>query len=236
MIERRPFEQLGGADHGWLNAKHHFSFASYHDPSRMSWGALRVWNDDEIAPNSGFPPHPHSDMEIVTWVLSGTLAWLFNRYDGRTAFSELVREVMDGTVVVSDNLSVTLDARVAELDRLISDISDASRLDAELARAEARRVDMRKLMTTVVSVANERRRPKDATIQLDIETPTAEGDGPFAIVGHDSRLRAGSHFTDCSVASPNPARQDARRWPLPGTSRWCSTTCRAATPGRCRVT
>lgn len=73
MIERRPFEQLGGADHGWLNAKHHFSFASYHDPSRMSWGALRVWNDDEIAPGTGFPPHPHSDMEIITYVREGAI-------------------------------------------------------------------------------------------------------------------------------------------------------------------
>ena len=49
MIERRPFESLGGANHGWLNAKHHFSFGDYHDPHRMGWGALRVWNDDEIA-------------------------------------------------------------------------------------------------------------------------------------------------------------------------------------------
>ena len=73
MIERSPFEQLGGADHGWLNAKHHFSFASYHDPSRMSWGALRVWNDDEIAPGTGFPPHPHSDMEIITYVRDGAI-------------------------------------------------------------------------------------------------------------------------------------------------------------------
>ena len=73
MIERRPFEQLGGADHGWLNAKHHFSFVSYHDPSRMSWGALRVWNDDEIAPGTGFPPHPHSDMEIITYVRDGAI-------------------------------------------------------------------------------------------------------------------------------------------------------------------
>lgn len=73
MIERRPFELLGGADHGWLNAKHHFSFASYHDPSRMSWGALRVWNDDEIAPGTGFPPHPHSDMEIITYVRDGAI-------------------------------------------------------------------------------------------------------------------------------------------------------------------
>jgi len=66
MIERRPFERLGGANHGWLDAKHHFSFAEYHDPERMGWGSLRVWNDDTIAPNTGFPPHPHADMEIIT--------------------------------------------------------------------------------------------------------------------------------------------------------------------------
>ena len=71
MIERRPFESLGGANHGWLNAKHHFSFANYYDPNRMSWGNLRVWNDDEIAPGSGFPPHPHADMEIITYVRDG---------------------------------------------------------------------------------------------------------------------------------------------------------------------
>ncbi len=73
MIERRPFNSLGGADHGWLKAKHHFSFAGYHDPARMSWGSLRVWNDDEIAARSGFPPHPHSDMEIITYVREGAI-------------------------------------------------------------------------------------------------------------------------------------------------------------------
>jgi quercetin 2,3-dioxygenase len=73
MIDRRPFDKLGGADHGWLKAKHHFSFASYYDPSNMNWGALRVWNDDEIAPNTGFPPHPHSDMEIITYVRDGAI-------------------------------------------------------------------------------------------------------------------------------------------------------------------
>jgi len=73
MIELRPFNQLGGADHGWLKARHHFSFANYYNPRRMGWGALRVWNDDEIAPNSGFPPHPHSDMEIITYVRDGAI-------------------------------------------------------------------------------------------------------------------------------------------------------------------
>jgi redox-sensitive bicupin YhaK (pirin superfamily) len=73
MIDKRPFATLGGADHGWLKARHHFSFADYYDPSRMNWGRLRVWNDDEIAPNSGFPPHPHADMEIITYVREGAI-------------------------------------------------------------------------------------------------------------------------------------------------------------------
>jgi len=73
MIELRPFENLGGADHGWLKAKHHFSFASYYDPTNVSHGALRVWNDDEIEPNTGFPAHPHANMEIITYVREGAL-------------------------------------------------------------------------------------------------------------------------------------------------------------------
>jgi redox-sensitive bicupin YhaK (pirin superfamily) len=73
MIDKRTFDGLGGADHGWLKAKHHFSFANYYDPKRMGWGSLRVLNDDEIAPNSGFPPHPHADMEIITYVREGAI-------------------------------------------------------------------------------------------------------------------------------------------------------------------
>ena len=73
MIDIRPFASLGHADHGWLNARHHFSFANYHDPSRMGWGRIRVWNDDQIAAKSGFPPHPHRDMEIVTYVRTGAI-------------------------------------------------------------------------------------------------------------------------------------------------------------------
>jgi redox-sensitive bicupin YhaK (pirin superfamily) len=73
MIEVRPFTKLGGADHGWLKAKHHFSFARYYDPDRLGWGAIRVWNDDEIAPNTGFPPHSHANMEIITYVRDGAI-------------------------------------------------------------------------------------------------------------------------------------------------------------------
>jgi redox-sensitive bicupin YhaK (pirin superfamily) len=73
MIELRPFKTLGGADHGWLKAKHHFSFGSHYDPNNMGHGALRVWNDDEIAPNTGFPAHPHANMEIITYVREGAI-------------------------------------------------------------------------------------------------------------------------------------------------------------------
>ena len=73
MIDRRPFASLGGANHGWLDAKHHFSFANYYDPARMGFGPIRVWNDDTIAPGTGFPPHPHADMEIITYVRDGAI-------------------------------------------------------------------------------------------------------------------------------------------------------------------
>ncbi|HZJ92117.1 MAG TPA: pirin family protein [Thiopseudomonas sp.] len=73
MIELRPYNELGGAQHGWLDTRHHFSFADYYDPKRMRWGHLRVWNDDTIAARSGFPAHPHRDMEIITYVRSGAI-------------------------------------------------------------------------------------------------------------------------------------------------------------------
>jgi hypothetical protein len=73
MIDIRPRAELGSAQHGWLDTRHHFSFAEYHDPTRMHWGRLRVWNDDSIAPHSGFPSHPHRDMEIITYVRKGAI-------------------------------------------------------------------------------------------------------------------------------------------------------------------
>jgi redox-sensitive bicupin YhaK (pirin superfamily) len=90
MIDIRPFATLGHADHGWLDARHHFSFANYHAPDRMGWGSIRVWNDDTIAAQSGFPPHPHRDMEIVPFVRSGAITHrdsLGN--EGRTAAGDV---------------------------------------------------------------------------------------------------------------------------------------------------
>ncbi|MEN9717660.1 MAG: hypothetical protein RIQ99_538 [Pseudomonadota bacterium] len=90
MIELRPFASLGGEHHGWLDAKHHFSFANYHDPARMNWGSLRVWNDDVIAPQTGFPPHPHADMEIITYIRTGAITHRDNQgNEGRTAAGDV---------------------------------------------------------------------------------------------------------------------------------------------------
>ncbi len=100
MIDIRPFNTLGGADHGWLKARHHFSFAGYNDPKRMNWGRLRVWNDDEIAPGTGFDAHPHRDMEIITYVREGAITHRDNLgNEGRTEAGD-VQIMSAGTGVV----------------------------------------------------------------------------------------------------------------------------------------
>jgi quercetin 2,3-dioxygenase len=90
MIEHRPFSSLGSANHGWLDAYHHFSFADYQDAARTNWGRLRVWNDDAIAAGEGFPPHGHRDMEIITYVRKGAISHKDNRGNtGRTVAGDV---------------------------------------------------------------------------------------------------------------------------------------------------
>ena len=74
MIEVRDHGSLGYHKRDWLESRFHFSFADYHDPARMGFGPLRVWNDDIIQPGTGFPMHPHRDMEIITYVRSGAIS------------------------------------------------------------------------------------------------------------------------------------------------------------------
>ena len=106
MIDIRKFDTLGHADHGWLDARHHFSFASYHDPKRMGWGALRVWNDDAIAAQSGFPPHPHRDMEIITYVRTGAISHRDSMGNaGRTAAGD-VQVMSAGTGVTHSEFNL----------------------------------------------------------------------------------------------------------------------------------
>ena len=100
MIDVQPFDRLGRFRNSWLDARHHFSFGGYHDPRRMGFGRLRVWNDDEVAPGTGFDPHPHRDMEIVTYVRQGAITHRDNLgNEGRTEAGD-VQVMHAGTGIV----------------------------------------------------------------------------------------------------------------------------------------
>jgi redox-sensitive bicupin YhaK (pirin superfamily) len=100
MIDVREFKGLGGFRNDWLNARHHFSFGGYRDAARMGFGQLRVWNHDEIAAGTGFDPHPHRDMEIVTYVREGAITHQDNLgNEGRTEAGD-VQVMHAGTGII----------------------------------------------------------------------------------------------------------------------------------------
>jgi len=100
MIQIRPSEERGHAEHGWLDSRFTFSFADYYDPEHVQFRSLRVINEDHVAPGKGFGMHPHRDMAILTWMLDGSLEHRYSMGSGAVIRPGELQHMTAGTGVM----------------------------------------------------------------------------------------------------------------------------------------
>ena len=204
MIEVRPFNALGRFENDWLAARYHFSFAGYHDPSRMGLGPLRVWNDDTIQPGTGFDLHGHRDMEIITYVRKGAISHrdhLGN--EGRTEAGDVqVMSAGTGILHAEHNLE--------------DDTTQIFQIWIEPAKAgvrprwEARRFPKDDRTGELVALASGR--PEDTTADPDGPLPIHQD---AAILG--ATLKAGQSVTH--VLGPQVQGRSRKAYLVPATGR-----------------
>jgi redox-sensitive bicupin YhaK (pirin superfamily) len=181
MITVRHAEERGRSDAGWLDSRHTFSFADYYDPAHMGFGALRVINDDRVSASAGFGAHPHRDMEIITYVLSGALGHKDNMGNGSTIRPGDVQRRCAGTGVVHSEWNHSQTDRVHFLQIWI--VPEKRGLEPSY---EQRSLESHQLRDRLALVASRDGRDGSVTIHQDAEihvTKLSEGKSVERAVG-----------------------------------------------------
>ncbi|MBT8105681.1 MAG: pirin family protein [Woeseiaceae bacterium] len=164
MLEIIQSDSRGKADHGWLKARHTFSFADYYDPARIHFGDLRVINEDRVAPGQGFGMHPHRDMEILTYIISGAIEHKDSMGNGTMIRAGEVQRMTAGTGVLHSEFNPSQDEELHLLQIWI--LPEAKNLEPGYEQTPFAREDK---LNTLRLIASRDGRDGSLTIHQDVE-------------------------------------------------------------------